>query len=412
MGKSKSGGTRTYIRGRVGSDVYSIGRDAKGKKQQIVRSLAESVANPQTQAQMRGRMIMSTIAQALAVLRPIVDHSFDGAVGARGNLAEFTQRNYALIKADIAAHPSTGNVFGLVKYQERGAKRGAYIVSNGEVALPAAMTVNKSMGSITISLTSETLTIGGLKAALGWNEGDYFTFVGLSSAGQAVYGRYSIKSSLADTTAISSSNIESIFDVDGNTDAVPALDSNNIIIASAYGMGCCDVIYTKKTAQGFKHSTAVLGSAASLDYAADVALPTYPVGTEQFLNGGDIFSGGSSFSVAPASSQDSGASQQNNTPTTKSLNLSKSGSGTVEMSVGGNTIESGANVEIGATVTVTVTPESGKEATANVNGNSVSLSQSNGNFVGTFTMPNSNSTLSVNTAYTSGSDSGDGIDKD
>ena len=131
MAKSKAGGTRTYIRGRVGSDVYSIGRDAKGKKQQVVRSLAESVSNPQTLAQMKGRMIMSTIAQAMAVLRPIIDHSFDGVVGARANISEFVSRNYALIKADVQAHAASGNLFGLNQYQEKGAKQGAYVISDG-----------------------------------------------------------------------------------------------------------------------------------------------------------------------------------------------------------------------------------------------------------------------------------------
>ena len=71
MAKAKSGGTRSFLRGRVGSDVYSIGKDAKGNKQQIVRSLAESVANPQTLAQMRGRMIMSTIMQAVSSMSAI-----------------------------------------------------------------------------------------------------------------------------------------------------------------------------------------------------------------------------------------------------------------------------------------------------------------------------------------------------
>ena len=61
MAKSKNGGTRAMIRGRVGSDVYSIGKDGKGARQQVVRSLAEQVANPRTQAQMFNRMIMSTV---------------------------------------------------------------------------------------------------------------------------------------------------------------------------------------------------------------------------------------------------------------------------------------------------------------------------------------------------------------
>lgn len=46
MAKSKSGGTRSYIRGKIGADVYSVGKDGKGKRQQVVRSLAEQVANP------------------------------------------------------------------------------------------------------------------------------------------------------------------------------------------------------------------------------------------------------------------------------------------------------------------------------------------------------------------------------
>ena len=139
MGKSTTGGTRAYIRGRVGSDVYSIGKDGKGKKQQVVRSLAETVANPQTQSQMQGRMIMSTVMQALATLRPIVDHSFDGVSGKQPNISEFISRNYGLIKADIAAHPSSGNLFGLVKYQEKGAKQGQYVISDGEAQLPASI---------------------------------------------------------------------------------------------------------------------------------------------------------------------------------------------------------------------------------------------------------------------------------
>ena len=63
MAKSKSGGTRSLIRGRVGSDVYSIGKDGKGQRQQVVRSLAETVANPRSQSQMFNRMVMSTVMQ-------------------------------------------------------------------------------------------------------------------------------------------------------------------------------------------------------------------------------------------------------------------------------------------------------------------------------------------------------------
>lgn len=295
MAKSKSGGTRTYIRGRVGSDVYSIGRDAKGKKQQVVRSLAESVANPQTQAQMKGRMIMSTIAQALAVLRPIVDHSFDGLVGARANLAEFTARNYALIKADVAAHNASDNKFGLVGYQEKGAKQGCYVISDGKASLPTALVLTQDMGSIAITLPSDNITIGGLKSALGLSDDEYFTLVGITANGNANYERFRINPALADSTVIDASNKDDIFAVEGNVAASISLASNVLSIAVAAIANCCAVIISKKASGSYIHNKAVLGDGKDFANTAAVALPTYPIGQENYLNGGDIFGMSESF---------------------------------------------------------------------------------------------------------------------
>lgn len=293
--KSKSGGTRTYIRGRVGSEVYSVGRDAKGKKQQVVRSLAESVANPQTQAQMRGRMIMSTIAQALAVLRPIVDHSFDNVTGSRANLAEFTSRNYGAIKADIAANPSGSNAFGLVKYQEKGAKRGAYVISDGAAQLPATLSLVKASGILTITLPADNITIGGLKSALGLTEEEYFTLVGMAISGNAYYERFRINPSLAAATVISADNIADIFAVEGNAAAVVAIASNVVSITLDAVAGCCAVIISKKVSGKYIHNKATLGDSLNFGFTSDEALPTYPVGAQNYLNGGDIFGMSESF---------------------------------------------------------------------------------------------------------------------
>ena len=295
MAKSKSGGTRTYLRGRVGSDVYSIGRDSKGKKQQVVRSLAESVSNPQTSAQMRGRMILSTIAQALAVLRPIVDHSFDNVIGAQANLSEFTSRNYGLIKADIAAHPASGNSFGLVAYKEKGAKQGAYVISDGQATIPAALVLTKASGIIAITLPSDAVTIGGLKSALGMTSEEYFTLVGLTTNGAANYERFRVNPTLADTTAITSSNIGDVCAVEGNAVASIAIAANVISITLASVAGDCAVIVSKKANGKYIHNEAVLGDGADFSAPSDAVLPTYPVGNENYLNGGDIFGQQESF---------------------------------------------------------------------------------------------------------------------
>lgn len=289
MAKSKSGGTRSMIRGRVGSDVYSVGRDAKGKKQQIVRSLAETVSNPRTQSQMRGRMIMATIAQALAVLRPIVDHSFDNVTGSRANLAEFTSRNYALIKADIAANPNSGNKFGLVLYNERGAKRGQFIVADGQANVPNALTLTKDSGLLTITLAADNLTIGGLKSVLGMTSEEYFTLVGLNAAGQALYERFRINPSMSASTVISADNLANVFATEGNAVAAVSLSGNTISILLEAVATCCAVIVSKKANGKYIHNEAVLGGGTNFENSANVALPTYPIGQQDYLNGGDIF---------------------------------------------------------------------------------------------------------------------------
>lgn len=142
MAKSKSGGTRSYIRGKIGADVYSIGKDGKGNRQQVVRSLAEQVSNPQTESQMFGRMIMSTVMQAVSAFRTIIDHSFDGLPAGQPSISEFIRRNYALIRTDALAHPSSSNTFGLVKYQQKGIKAGPYIIS--KVTLPYRQRTRKA----------------------------------------------------------------------------------------------------------------------------------------------------------------------------------------------------------------------------------------------------------------------------
>ena len=302
MAKSKSGGTRSFLRGRVGADVYSIGKNAKGAKQQVVRSLAETVANPQTQNQMRGRMIMSTVMQAVAALKPIIDHSFDNVNGRQPNISEFISRNYALVKADVAANPSSNNAFGLNMYQEKGVKRGAYIIADGDAVIPSALVLTKANGVIAITLPSDAVTIAGLKAALGMTSEEYFTLVGITSVGTANYERFRVNPTLDGDTAITSSNIGDVFAVEGNAAAAVALSGNVINITLASVANCCAVIVSKKTTSGYIHNEAILGDAVGIDYTADVALPTYPVGEQDYLNGGDIFGQSESFNPAPSPS--------------------------------------------------------------------------------------------------------------
>ena len=295
MAKSKSGGTRSYIRGRVGADVYSIGKDAKGAKQQVVRSLAETVSNPQTVAQMGGRMIMSTVMQAVSGFKNIIDHSFDNVPKGQPSISEFISRNYALMKEDSIAHPASGNSFGYNAYHVKGVVAGKYLISAGDAVLPSA--VVRTVGGIVIHTNMTAPTVGDLKSILGLGNDDYLTLVRLKgeelTAMTVEFVRLKIDPSVADSTAISAANVNTIFVKEGQGDLtlqfMDQADDATItwtdMEAAGYEAGA---IITKKTDTGYQHSTCQLNGSSPSGIAWDDVIGTYPVGTEMFLNGGDL----------------------------------------------------------------------------------------------------------------------------
>lgn len=292
MAKAKSGGTRSYLRGRIANDVYSIGKDSKGKKQQVVRSLAETVSNPQTIAQMRGRMIMSTVMQAVSGLTGLVDHSFDNVPNGQPSISEFIRRNYALVKADVAAHPASGNKFALNKYQKKGALPGAYVVSAGAAVVPSNVLTNLSAGgNIAIILTGENITAKQVRDAFGVTKDDFLTSVVIESQKGVHFFRVQLNFDLADDTVITESNIRQLLIVDnpmGEDLTYYGASGNfgvgfNTLNGEAYG-----IIFSKKVDAGYEHSNTTLTATATTGTSSDVVLPTYPEGSQRFLNGGEL----------------------------------------------------------------------------------------------------------------------------
>lgn len=325
MAKSKSGGTRSYIRGRVGADVYGIGKDSKGNKQQVVRSLAESVANPQTSAQMIQRMLMKTVSEAAKALRPIIDHSFDGVPAGQPSISQFTKANLALIRADYDANLGNDSKFNAVKYDVDAPLCGSYRVSEGGYKLPAGIAYTNDNGGLNCSVAAECapvegkLTFGMLKAMWPLTSEDYVTGVGLvamdAEKAEMVYDRWHLTDAIADNTIIAQLgesdewewliDENTLFEHEKNADFTFNVmvgegdDEDNVRVyvyfqeAAGYGTGsgCYTVIVSKKTKNGFKHNSSSLKVtiADTANYRTyETALATYPVGSQRFLNGGDL----------------------------------------------------------------------------------------------------------------------------
>lgn len=288
MAKSPVGGSRAMLKGRIGSDVYSVGKDGKGRRQQVVRSLAEQVSNPRTQAQMEGRMIMSTVMQAVAGLSAIIDHSFDGIANGQPSISEFIRRNYALVKADIAAHPSSGNKFGINKYQQKGALPGVYVLSNGTLEVSSDITLTDS--GVYFPLSDSAHTVGDLKTLLGVSADGYFTIVAIGNNSGVDFTRFQVNPALADTTEITAANVGTLFITEGSSRITAGFDSNMVSFEPVLSNDdqSLGLIFSDKVNGQWKHSSSVMKCSSRPDNKASVALPTYPVGSEQFLNGGDL----------------------------------------------------------------------------------------------------------------------------
>lgn len=318
MAKSKNGGSRAFIRGRIGSDVYSVGKNGKGARQQVVRSLAVQVSNPRTRSQMVGRMLMSTVMQGVSAMSMIIDHSFDGVAKGQPSISKFISENYARVKHyyENLADGAKGS-FNLNKYQEKGILTGSWLISDGNVTpLTRANDISDAQGygSLKIVIPAGTeasaLTMGWLKEKFKAGPDGFITLVTLNSeAGEPtkfMYQRIALNLAKSDTDVFTDQNISEFFVCEGSQApgffmlSAGTQDSGLICVGngadpsydhSATFGGNFGAIVSKKTENGWEHSRVEL-SAENWDFndyrsKAD-ALATYPTGAAQFLNGGDL----------------------------------------------------------------------------------------------------------------------------
>lgn len=292
MAKSKVGGSRAYIRGRIGADVYSIGKDGKGSRQQVVRSLAEQVSNPRTQSQMFGRMVMSTVMQAVSALQPIIDHSFDGLPKGQPSISEFIRQNYALVKYDATNFPTENNDFSLCKYQQKLMVNGPFVLSDGKAVLPAGIVADEDDG-LRVTGIGETPTVGTFKAAWGLTKDEYITLVAPNVNTQGEYEdvnicRLSFDFTVADSTALTAEVLNAAAKMEGTKNLTFTVANGAVTIE---GIACEDrnsIIVSRLENGTYIHNKASMQHGSASMNTADIVLPTYPIGTQQFLNGGDL----------------------------------------------------------------------------------------------------------------------------
>lgn len=144
MATSKQGGVFGFIRGKVGSVSYSVlssKTSSSGKREQVVRSLPQSVSNPQTMGQVMQRMKLAPAQKFYAAFADLLSNAFEGVAYGEAS------RRYFISKAMSATGP----------YIEKGVDRfipAQYVFSEG--TLPSVGIEAFSGGSSVITLSATT----------------------------------------------------------------------------------------------------------------------------------------------------------------------------------------------------------------------------------------------------------------
>lgn len=319
------------IRGRVGADVYQLGRTGAGSKQQIVRSMPEEVANPQSLTQMEQRMVLGTVAAAFKLLKPVINHSFDGVTPGIASISAFRKMNFPLVRDFYLNGADEGYQFSLNEWKERAALCGAYVVANGAKRFntwagggwkiePGTSDVFLEL-FCSVPVRDNSIYLSDFKQAWQVGADGIITVVGIVATGEHSsrlgYYQLKFKSGLADNTVIATFpnsgdtptsilSISDIFEVDANLNpnalmyCVRDEDAQLANIGPKlegvqdddFQGGAFGLIGAWKTARGYVHNYARLdcsltGSAHYRDNSK--VIDTYPRGKSAFLDGGDEY---------------------------------------------------------------------------------------------------------------------------
>lgn len=176
------------LRGKRGGVVYS-----RVNGEQLSRARATQVANPKTTAQMAQRMIFATATHAYSIMKPIVDHSYEGVKYGSKTQQAFMKDALALLRSRAANDDGNFLIPNVVSLAAN-----PYIVSRGTLTSPIHISYDSDRDSVMITSMNNTeiggdavVTAKSFCDALGINKGDQITLVAIvKDEAQPVIGSY------------------------------------------------------------------------------------------------------------------------------------------------------------------------------------------------------------------------------
>lgn len=298
---AKSKGFFGLRKGSTKSLTFSV---LDGK--QITKDRVYDVKNPRTEAQMRQRMLMTTVGAAYKMLKSIADHSFEGYSSGMQCMRQFNSRNLNRFKKAAAAK---GEV-AFNEYKDGDINPLPFILASGSLpGFEYKLDATSNLEIVGEKDAADFTTAEGIYAALGVQRNDLITFCTVIGEGSVSNGVYTYKAVRFDIVRLycdksgSVSKVADAFTISTNNDqaAVTMSTAANAITIKSGVADFGAVIQSRKNDSGWLRSNAVMVVSDTAISGVKTAnqLATYPVGTELILNNGPMANQGEAEVVEP-----------------------------------------------------------------------------------------------------------------
>lgn len=262
---------------------------------QITKDRVYDVKNPRTEAQMRQRMLMTTIGAAFKTLKSIADHSFEGYSSGMQCMRQFNSRNLNRFKQAAAAKGSVA----FNKYKDGDINPLPFILASGSLpGFSFKFDATSNLEIVGEKEDADFTTAEGIYAALGVQRNDLITFCTVIGEGTTTNGVYSYKAERFNIVRLycdksgAVSKPADAFTISTNNDqaSVSMSTAANAITIKTGEADFGAVIQSRKNDSGWLRSDAVMivNDTVIADVKTANQLATYPVGTELILNNGPM----------------------------------------------------------------------------------------------------------------------------
>ena len=287
---AKSKGFFGLRKGSTKSLTFSV---LDGK--QITKDRVYDVKNPRTEAQMRQRMLMTTVGAAYKMLKSIADHSFEGYSSGMQCMRQFNSRNLNRFKKAAAAK---GEV-AFNEYKDGDINPLPFILASGSLpGFDYKLDATSNLEIVGQKDDADITTAEGIYAALGVQRNDLITFCTVIGEGSVSNGVYTYKAERFDIVRLYCDKSGTVakaadaFTISTNNDkaAVSMSTAANAITIKSGEADFGAVIQSRKNDSGWLRSNAVMVVSDTAISGVKTAnqLATYPVGTELILNNGPM----------------------------------------------------------------------------------------------------------------------------